>query len=109
MLDCKQTETQGRRRGRPSTYGPERCDEIINWMKAGYTMTAAAGAMGVSRVTLYRWSEAHPEFCYALGLAKGLYSFRWEAELLTTTDATRAKVCIAALKNTPEFRTPARR
>ena len=72
-------------------------------------MTAAAGAMGVSRITLYRWSEAHPEFCYALGLAKGLYSLRWEAEALTAIDATRVKVCIAALKSTPEFRTPARR
>ena len=78
-------------------------------MKAGYTMTAAAGAMGVSRVTLYRWSRAHPDFCYALELAKGLYSFRWETELLTATDAVRAKACIAALKNTAEFRTPTRR
>ena len=72
-------------------------------------MTAAAGAMGISRILLYRWSEAHPEFCYALGLAKGLYSLRWEGELLTATDATRAKACIAALKNTPEFRRPPRR
>ena len=72
-------------------------------------MSAAAGAMGVSRVTLYRWSEAYPEFCYALGLAKGLYSFMWEAELLAATDTMRVKACIAALKNTPEFRTLARR
>jgi hypothetical protein len=78
-------------------------------MSAGYTMTAAAGGMGVSRVTLYRWADAHPEFCYALGLAKGLYSFRWEAELLAATSAVRVKAAIAALKNTEEFRAPARR
>lgn len=87
----------GRPRGRPSSYYPARCDEIIAIMSEGYTMTAAAGMMGVRRITLYRWAETYPEFCYALGLAKGKRVLRWERELLMTTDATRVKVCIAAL------------
>lgn len=96
-------------RGRPSSYGPERCDDIIAIMREGYTMTAAAAMMGVSRVTLYRWAEAYSEFSYAFGLAKGLYSLKWERELLTATDATTVKLCITALKNTDEFRRTARR
>jgi len=98
------TEFCTRRRGRPSTYSLERCDAIIEIMRAGYTMTAAAGLMGVSRVTLYRWVAIYPEFSYALSLAKALYAFKWESELLAATDATRVKLCIAALKSTEEFR-----
>jgi Helix-turn-helix domain of resolvase len=94
----------GRRRGRPSSYNPERGDEIIAIMRQGYTATAAAASIGVSRLALYRWSAAHPEFRYAFGLAKGLYSLHWEQKLLTVTNAATAKACIAALKNTDEFR-----
>jgi transposase-like protein len=86
-----------RERGRPSSYSPQRCDEIIAIMREGYTVTAAAGRMGLDRATLYRWAKAYPEFCDALGLAKGLRVLRWERELLSTTDATRVRVCIAAL------------
>ena len=109
MTQMNDIVTLARRRGRPSSYGPKRCDEIIAVMREGYTMTAAAGLMGVTRVTLYRWADAYPEFCYALGLAKGLYSFRWETEMLAATNPTRVKAGIAALKNTPEFRRPPRR
>lgn len=84
-------------RGRPSVYHVHRCDQVVAIMRDGFTMTAAAGAMGVSRVTLYRWAEAYPDFCYALGVAKALRVLRWERELLSTTDATRVRVCIAAL------------
>lgn len=51
----KDAARKTRRRGRPSVYYPARCDEIIAIMSEGYTVTAAAGIMGVSRLTLYRW------------------------------------------------------
>jgi len=100
-----------RPRGRPSSYYPARCDEIIAIMSEGYTMTAAASIMGVSRLTLYRWAEAHPDFCNALGIAKGGRVLRWERELLTTHNATRVRVCIAALRMDEPYRrtTAARR
>ena len=39
--------TGRRRRGRPSSYLPNRGEEIIVIMSEGYSVTAAAGAMGV--------------------------------------------------------------
>lgn len=98
------TKMLPRPRGRPSSYSPERCDEIIEIMSEGYTMTAAAGRMGVRRVTLYRWAETYPEFCYALDVAKAARVFRWETELLSTNDATRVRVCIAALRLDEPYR-----
>jgi Helix-turn-helix domain of resolvase len=91
-------------RGRPSSYTPSRCDEIKAIMRKGYTMTAAAGMMGVTRLTLYRWARVHPDFCYALGLAKGLRVLRWERELLSATDAARVRACIAALRIDESYR-----
>jgi hypothetical protein len=87
------------RRGRPSPYNAKRSDEIISIMRQGYSLTAAAGSMGIHRATLYRWGESHPEFCDALSLAKGLRVLKWEQELLSTTDKSRVRICIATLKN----------
>ncbi len=67
-------------------------------------MTAAAGAMGVNRLTLYRWAKAYPDFCNALGVAKAARVFRWEWELLSTKDSTRARVCMAALRTDEPYR-----
>lgn len=73
-------------------------------MAEGYTMTAAAAIMGVSRIALYRWAARYPDFRYALGLAKGLRVLRWERELLSTTDAARVRACIAALRMDESYR-----
>ena len=67
-------------------------------------MTAAAGMMGVNRLTLYRWAKMYPDFCNTLGVAKAARVFRWETELLSTKDATRARACIAALRTDEPYR-----
>lgn len=92
------------RRGRPSPYAEERCRQIIEIMSAGFTVTAAAGKMGVDRGTIYRWAKSHSEFCNALGIAKAKRVLHWEHELLTTEDPTRVRVCIAALKMDEPYR-----
>jgi len=73
-------------------------------MSEGYTMTAAAGAMGVNRLTLYRWAKAYPDFCNAIGVAKAARVFRWETELLSATNGTRVRACIAALRTDEPYR-----
>lgn len=73
-------------------------------MAEGYTMTAAAAIMGVSRVALYRWAATHPDFCYALGWAKGLRVLRWERELNSATSIARVRACIAALRMDEPYR-----
>jgi transposase-like protein len=73
-------------------------------MSAGYTVTAAAGKMGVDRATLYRWAKSHPEFCNALGVAKAKRVLHWECELLTTDNAARLGLIIAALRMDEPYR-----
>jgi hypothetical protein len=73
-------------------------------MAEGYTMTAAAAIMGVSRIALYRWAATYPDFRYALGLAKGLRVLRWERELNAATTMARVRACIAALRMDEPYR-----
>lgn len=98
-----------RPRGRPSSYSLSRCEEITSIMAEGYTMTAAAAIMGVSRIALYRWAATHPDFRYALGWAKGLRVLRWERELNSATDIARVRACIAALRMDEPYRHNTRR
>lgn len=87
------------KRGRPSSYHAGRCNEIIAIMREGYSITAAAGSMGVNRDTIYHWVRVHAEFSDALQLAKGLRVFKLEVDLLAAEDAVTVRRCIAALKN----------
>lgn len=78
-------------------------------MAEGYTMTAAAAIMGVSRIALYRWAAAYPDFRYALGYAKALRVLRWERELHSTTSMARVRACITALRMDEPYRRNTRR
>ena len=86
-------------RGRPSAYAATRGREIMAIMSHGFSITAAAGAMGVNRDTIYRWARIYPEFSDALQVAKALRVFRLETDLLSTRSTVTVRRCIAALKN----------
>ena len=51
-----------KRYGRPTDYTLEACNQVVTLMGAGLSLTAAAGAMGISRDTIDRWMDAHEEF-----------------------------------------------
>jgi|SRR5271166_2028205 len=53
-----------RHAGRPSKYDPAFCDQVIELMKEGLSFGAVAGALGVSRRTIYEWADEHPEFSH---------------------------------------------
>lgn len=65
--------------GRPTKYEPRFCDEVMADMAEGYSLTAFAGKIGVSRGTLNEWAEAHPEFSEAVSRAKAARLRKWEA------------------------------
>lgn len=48
--------------GRPTKYTETLGEEIIRWMADGYSLTAAAGKIGVSRQTVYAWAKEKPDF-----------------------------------------------
>jgi hypothetical protein len=64
--------------GRPTKYDPAYCEEMIDFMGQGYSLTAWAGQIGVSRATVNNWAEANPEFLEALHVAKAKRLMFWE-------------------------------
>ena len=61
------TETQTDRNpvGRPSTYKPAYCDEVISICSQGLSLTGFAGTIGIARSTVGDWCKEHPEFALA--------------------------------------------
>lgn len=86
--------------GRPSKYSPAYCNEAIEFLAQGYSITAFAGEIGVNRDTVYEWAEQHPEFSDALKIGKAKTAKYWE-DRLRSDDAAGPQVTAAifALKN----------
>lgn len=62
--------------GRPSEFDPAFCDDVIEYGKAGKSLTWIASEIGVVKQTLHNWMAAHPEFMDAMTRAKQ-HSQRW--------------------------------
>ncbi|MDE2096560.1 MAG: hypothetical protein KGL39_04880 [Patescibacteria group bacterium] len=86
--------------GRPSSFSDAYCEEAISFMGCGYSLTAFAGEIGVSRETVYEWERTIPEFSDAIKKARAKRVWCLEKRLLKA-DATKAEVTtsIFALKN----------
>jgi transposase len=72
------TAAEKRPVGRPTKYEPRFCDELEAFMAQGYSATAFAGSIGVSRATIDNWTKEHPEFLEALSRAKAKRLLDWE-------------------------------
>lgn len=70
--------------GRPTKYDPVYCDMVGPFMAQGYSLTAFAGEIDVSRSTIELWTKEHPEFSGAVSRAKAKTLLSWE---------TRARQC----------------
>lgn len=64
--------------GRPTSYDPKYCQELIDFMAQGYSYEAFAGKIGVSSKTLYNWEKDHPEFLQAKSEAFDQSRLFWE-------------------------------
>ncbi|MBY0316334.1 MAG: helix-turn-helix domain containing protein [Bdellovibrionales bacterium] len=64
--------------GRPTKYRTEYCDEIIDFMSDGKSLTAFAAKLSVSKDTVYQWSKDHSDFSDALDIAKTKCEAFWE-------------------------------
>lgn len=87
--------------GRPTDYRPEYCQAVVEFMAEGYTATAFAGEIGVSRDTIYAWASKHHEFSDALRMGQAK-SLRWWEERLRSNGMERIgsdSAIIFALKN----------
>lgn len=84
-----------------SLYRPAYCNEIINFMAEGFSLTAFAGDIGVSRRTLWNWADTNPEFADAVEKAKAKRVLYWEREHISITRSGEGNITgtIFALKN----------
>jgi hypothetical protein len=64
---------------RPTLFRPEFCEKVVEFCAWGYSLTAFAGEIGVSRDCLTKWGRAHPEFLLALQVAKAAAA-RWHED-----------------------------
>lgn len=85
--------------GRPSKYSPAYCNEIIELMGQGLSLTAAAAEIGIHRDTVYDWEKEIPEFSDAIKLARGKRTLKLERDLLSAPDGPTVTSRIFALKN----------
>lgn len=76
-------------RGKPSKYTPEMCQRLIDHMAQGNPFASFCADVGISRKTLYRWMESHPEFAEAKAIAQDkAIAYHWETLKLIAKDAS---------------------
>lgn len=64
--------------GRPSSYDPTFCDQVIAHGRAGKSRAWIAASLGVVRQTIANWESEHPEFLDAMTHAGLLAQMWWE-------------------------------
>ena len=85
--------------GRPTKYDPKFCEVAIEVMSQGFSKTALAGHIGVSRDTLLEWAKQHPAFSGAIGIAVTGRVLKLETDLLSAESGHVVTSRIFALKN----------
>ncbi|MET4628422.1 hypothetical protein ABIB83_005455 [Bradyrhizobium sp. I1.8.5] len=85
--------------GRPSTYRPEYCEMVIEFMAQGYSLTAFAGSISQSRDAVYDWIRAHADFSHAVSRARAARVTALEAKLLRARKGAETSAAVFALKN----------
>lgn len=87
------------RMGCPPKYKPEYCQQVIDFMGKGYSLTAFAGHIKVARETIYDWERRYPDFSDAIKKARAARLSALEEVLLKATNSHTVTARIFALKN----------
>jgi len=85
--------------GRPTLYDPAYCISVIEIMGEGYSLTAFAGEIRVSKDAVYEWIDRHADFRHAVQIARAARLRALERKLLTTKIGVGVTAAIFALKN----------
>lgn len=64
--------------GRPTKYDPAYCEQVVEHMAEGASLTSFAGEISVARSTINEWMEANPEFSEAVRVGKSKCAAWWE-------------------------------
>lgn len=64
--------------GRPTDYDPAYCDQVIEFLRDGYSVAAFAGQIGKAASTVELWRKVHPEFSEAVKIGQAGAVLWWE-------------------------------
>jgi len=92
-------DTDTTARGRPTKYRPAYCNEVIETMATGLSLTAFAGEIGVARSTINEWIDNHPEFSEATRVGKAKRTLALERGMLSAENGPAVTARMFALKN----------
>lgn len=67
-----------RKRGQPTGYTQEYCQQVIRFGSEGKSYAQIAAKLGFTRVTLWNWTEKHPEFKAAMEESRERAMAWWE-------------------------------
>ena len=87
--------------GRTSSYKESYCNEVIECLAEGHTVTAFAGTIGVAASTVYEWIKSQPAFAEAYARGKAKATLFWERRLIefAQTGKGNAAAVIFGVKN----------
>lgn len=85
--------------GRKSMYRESYCDEVINMMASGYSLTAAMASLGFTRSRAHEWAAIHPEFQDAIALGHAKRSMKLEELGLAAASGPQVTFVMKALAN----------
>ena len=85
--------------GRPTLYRPEYCQRVIECMSQGFDLSAFAGTVNASRMSVYRWIDEHTDFRDAVNIGRSKRLYMLQEKLLTTKMGVGVTAAIFALKN----------
>lgn len=77
MANSKRWET-------PADYTPDACAIVVALMANGLSLTAAAGAMGISCATIDAWIKRHDEFREAVSRGRAARVLAHECQMLAS-------------------------
>lgn len=66
--------------GRPSSYDPSYCKDVISMMSEGMSKTEIAARLGIHWDTFHEWQKKHPEFSDAVKTGDKLSEAWWEEQ-----------------------------
>ena len=80
-------------------YRSEACNQVVTLMSTGLSLTAAAGAMGISCAAMNRWMDEHEEFRDAVSRGRAARVLALESKMLASENTAVINACRFALTN----------
>lgn len=89
--------------GRPTSYRPEYCEQVVEAAREGKSLTAFAAEIDVGRQSITDWCAAHEEFSLAVNHAKALAASWYEQQARKVVEnggtGAQATLIVFGLKN----------